>query len=69
MTRLEYSTLARPASGTADRQPTYLRLSVDNDDDGDTDDSLFFFPANNGSGRERRVAALGRRGRYDQRRR
>jgi len=48
LTRLEYSTLARRVSGTGDRQPTYLRLSVDTDDDGDIDDSLFFFPANNG---------------------
>jgi hypothetical protein len=51
LTRLEYSTLARRVSGTGDRQPTYLRLSVDTDGDGDSvvDDSLFFFPANNGS--------------------
>jgi len=50
LTRLEFSELARPsASGGADRQPVFLRLSVDTDDDGNTDDSLFFFPANNGT--------------------
>ena len=46
--RLEYSTFARPTSGTADRQPTYLRLSVDEDADGNTDHSLFYYPGNNG---------------------
>ena len=48
LTRLAYSTFARPTSGNGDRQPTYLRLSVDTDDDGVRDDSLYFFPANNG---------------------
>lgn len=48
VTRLEYSTLARRTSGTGDpRQPTYLRLNVDNDADGSRDASLFFFPGNN----------------------
>ena len=48
VTRLEYSTFARRTSGSgADRQPTYLRLNVDNDGDGARDASLFFFPANN----------------------
>jgi hypothetical protein len=50
VTRLEYSTFARRTNGTgADRQPTYLRLNVDNDNDGNRDASLFFFPANNAS--------------------
>ncbi|MGZ4437148.1 MAG: Calx-beta domain-containing protein [Nocardioidaceae bacterium] len=51
LTRLEYSTFAKPTSGTVDRQPTYLRLSVDNDGTDTTsaiDASLFFYPANNG---------------------
>jgi hypothetical protein len=51
--RLEYSTLAQRTGGaTSDRQPAYLRLSVDNDGTDDThaiDTSLFFFPANNGT--------------------
>ena len=47
LTRLEYSELARPAAGVGDRQPVFLRLSVDTDGDGNTDDSLFFYPANN----------------------
>jgi hypothetical protein len=51
LTRLEYSELARHAGdGGADRQPAYLRLSVDNDGTDSTDAidaSLFFFPANN----------------------
>lgn len=48
VTRLEYSTFARRTAGTgADRQPTYLRLNVDNDGDGARDASLFFFPADN----------------------
>jgi hypothetical protein len=50
LSRLEYSELARPTNaGAADRQPVYLRLSVDTDGNGTTDDSLFFFPANNGT--------------------
>jgi hypothetical protein len=48
LTRLEYSTFARSTSGGADRQPSYLRLSVDDDNDGTLDTSLFFYPANNG---------------------
>ena len=48
LTRLEYSELARPTT-SGDRQPAYLRLSVDNDGDGSTDASLFFYPANNGT--------------------
>ena len=51
LTRLEYSSFARSTSGGADRQPTYLRLSVDNDGTDGTDateTSLFFYPANNG---------------------
>ncbi|MGZ4446669.1 MAG: Calx-beta domain-containing protein [Nocardioides sp.] len=48
LTRLEYSTYARRTSGTGDlRQPTFLRLNVDNDGDGQRDASLFFFPADN----------------------
>ena len=48
ITRLEYSTFARRTTGAgADRQPTYLRLNVDNNGDGARDASLFFFPANN----------------------
>jgi hypothetical protein len=52
LTRLEYSELARPTNAGADRQPAYLRLSVDNDGTDGTDAidaSLFFFPANNGT--------------------
>ncbi len=49
LTRLEYSELARPTAGGGDRQPAYLRLSVDTDNNGTTDDSLFFYPANNGT--------------------
>lgn len=48
LTRLEYSEYATATTGTSARQPAYLRLSVDTDDDGNTDDSLFFYPANNG---------------------
>lgn len=47
LTRLEYSEYATATTGGA-RQPAYLRLSVDTNDDGGTDDSLFFYPANNG---------------------
>jgi hypothetical protein len=52
LTRLEYSTFERNTAGGADRQPAYLRLSVDNDGTDGTDSidaSLFFFPANNGT--------------------
>ena len=47
---LTYSTFTQANAGNDDpQQPIYLRLSVDNDADGATDDSLFFFPANNGT--------------------
>jgi hypothetical protein len=47
---IEYSTYSRANDGNdTAQQPTYLRLSVDNDGDGSTDNSLFFFPANNGT--------------------
>ena len=48
LTRFEYSTFARNTAGGADRQPAYLRLNVDDDNDGSRDTSLFFYPANNG---------------------
>jgi hypothetical protein len=49
LSRLEYSSFARPQQADQpDRQPTYLRLTVDKDDDTTPDDSLFFIPANNG---------------------
>jgi hypothetical protein len=47
LTRLEYSTFARSTNGGALRQPTYLRLNVDDDNNGTRDHSLFFYPANN----------------------
>ncbi len=48
--RLEYSSFARAQdpSTQPDRQPSYLRLTVDSDGDTQPDDSLFFIPANNG---------------------
>ena len=47
---IEYSTYSQANAGnTTPQQPAYLRLSVDNDGDGGTDDSLFFYPANNGT--------------------
>ncbi len=51
LTRLEYSTLARSTAAGTDRQPAYLRLSVDTVDDGtdQIDDSVYFYPANNGA--------------------
>lgn len=49
LTRLEYSTFERNTAGGEDRQPTYLRLTVDSDGTGGADTSLFFFPANNGT--------------------
>ena len=49
LTRLEYSSFARATNGGGDRQAPFLRLSVDTDDNGTTDDSLFFYPANNGT--------------------
>ena len=49
LSRLQYSTHADAFGEDApDRQPTYLRLNVDNDGDQVRDASLFFFPANNG---------------------
>lgn len=51
ITRLEYSTYANNTAGGADRQPTYLRLSVDEDGAANgvhNNKSLFFFPGNNG---------------------
>jgi len=50
LTRLEYSTYAKRSSGSGDlRQPTYLRLNVDNNADGQRDASLYFYPADNAS--------------------
>jgi len=52
LTRLAYSTYAHRTAGTVDRQPTYLRLTVDSDgaaNGAHSDTSLFFFPANNGA--------------------
>ncbi|RZI80168.1 MAG: hypothetical protein EOO67_19700, partial [Microbacterium sp.] len=49
LTRLEYSEYAQSSVGGSARQPAYLRLSVDTDNNGTTDDSLFFYPANNGT--------------------
>jgi hypothetical protein len=40
---LQYSTYVE----TVGKQPPYMRLSVDNDEDGVLDQTLFFFPANN----------------------
>jgi hypothetical protein len=49
LSRLEYSSFARPQQADQpDRQPTYLRLTVDSNGDAAPDDSLFFIPANNG---------------------
>jgi hypothetical protein len=48
LSRLEYSTHADALHPDGpDRQPTYLRLNVDNDGDQVRDASLFFIPANN----------------------
>jgi hypothetical protein len=48
LSRLEYSTHATPLQDNQpERQPTYLRLNVDNNGDNVRDASLFFFPANN----------------------
>jgi len=49
--RLEYSSYAQAQdpSTQPDRQPSYLRLTVDTDGDQRADDSLFFIPANNGA--------------------
>jgi Calx-beta domain len=50
LTRLEYSTFARnTTAGGADRQPAYLRLTVDSDGNGSADASLFYVPADNGT--------------------
>lgn len=46
---LTYSTYAPVAAGDdTPQQPAHLRLSVDTDGNGSTDDQLFYFPANNG---------------------
>jgi hypothetical protein len=47
LTRLQYSTYAAAQGAGPDRQPAYLRLTVDTDSDDVSDTSLFFFPANN----------------------
>ena len=45
---LKYSTFERAGSqGTLPQQPAYMRLSLDNNGDGERDESLFFIPANN----------------------
>ena len=49
ITRLEYSTFERNTAGGDDRQPAYLRLSVDTDGNWTPSKQLFFFPANNGT--------------------
>jgi hypothetical protein len=47
---LSFSTFARANTGNVTpQQPAYLRLSVDNDGNGTTDDTLYYFPGNNGS--------------------
>jgi hypothetical protein len=47
---ITYNTFTKADTGNNDpQQPVYARLSVDNDGDGSTDNSLFFFPANNGT--------------------
>lgn len=46
---LTYSTYSRANAGNdTPQQPAYLRLSVDTDANGSTDDTLFYYPANNG---------------------
>ena len=46
---MTYATYSRATAGNVvAQQPAYLRLSVDTDGDGSTDDSLFYYPANNG---------------------
>lgn len=46
---LTYSTYAPvEAAGGTPQQPAHLRLSVDTDSDGITDDRLYYYPANNG---------------------
>ena len=45
-----YSTYTRANAGNdTPQQPVYMRLSVDNDGNGTTDDTLFFYPGNNGT--------------------
>jgi hypothetical protein len=44
---LVYSTWASPKSGTATKQPAYLRLAFDTDDDGSTDSYLYYEPSIN----------------------
>ncbi|RNM12985.1 hypothetical protein EFL26_16255 [Nocardioides pocheonensis] len=47
---LTFSTFARGNAGNVTpQQPAYLRLSVDNDGDGTMDNTLYFYPANNGA--------------------
>jgi hypothetical protein len=47
---ITFSTLARGDAGNVTpQQPPYLRLSVDNDGNGTTDNTLFYYPANNGT--------------------
>ena len=46
---LEFNTFQRPtALNATPQQPVYLRFSLDTDGDAATDDTLYFFPANNG---------------------
>ncbi|MEJ7689166.1 MAG: hypothetical protein WKF76_01340 [Nocardioidaceae bacterium] len=43
-----YSTFQRPiGTNVTPQQPAYLRLSLDNNGDGERDQSIFFLPANN----------------------
>ena len=47
---LEFSTFARAAEDNdTPQQPAYARISVDNDGNGTTDTTLFYYPANNGT--------------------
>ena len=47
---VSYSTYSRASVGNiTPQQPAYLRLSVDTDANGSTDDTLFYYPANNGA--------------------
>lgn len=50
LSTLTYSTYSRATAGNdTPQQPAYLRLSVDTDGNGSTDDTLFYYPANNGA--------------------
>ena len=50
MRTLDYATFQRGTGGnTTPQQPATLRLSLDDDGDGQRDHSLFFIPANNGT--------------------